>query len=167
MNSPMPTADFRTPPLRRRMAAWLYEGVLLFGLVFAAGLIFSVATQMRHALQHRHALQIFLFIVFGAYFILCWKRGGTLAMQTWHIRLTDKAGNPVGYGRAFWRYILCWIWFLPPLIAVYIMHWKGAETAVLCTGWVMIWALSSRLHPQRQFWHDILAGTRLIDTRTP
>jgi hypothetical protein len=27
---------------------------------------------------------------------------------------------------------------------------------------VALWALASRLHPQRQFWHDALAGTRLI-----
>jgi hypothetical protein len=29
-------------------------------------------------------------------------------------------------------------------------------------GWVAVWALLSRLHPQRQFWHDALAGTRLV-----
>jgi hypothetical protein len=25
-----------------------------------------------------------------------------------------------------------------------------------------VWALLSRFHPQRQFWHDALAGTRLV-----
>jgi uncharacterized RDD family membrane protein YckC len=29
--------------------------------------------------------------------------------------------------------------------------------------WVAIWALLALLHPQRQFWHDAWAGTRLVD----
>jgi hypothetical protein len=27
---------------------------------------------------------------------------------------------------------------------------------------VIVWALLSRFHPERQFWHDAWAGTRLI-----
>ena len=42
-------ADLMAPALRRRMACWLYEGMLLFGLVFTAGLVFSIAGQMRTA----------------------------------------------------------------------------------------------------------------------
>ena len=38
----------------------------------------------------------------------------------------------------------------------------GAETAVIIIGWVIVWALLSRFHPQGQFWHDALAGTRLV-----
>jgi hypothetical protein len=33
---------------------------------------------------------------------------------------------------------------------------------LLVFAWVVLWALLSRLHPQRQFWHDALAGTRLV-----
>jgi len=33
------------------------------------------------------------------------------------------------------------------------------------TGWILIWALLSRFHPERQFWHDALAGTRLVSSR--
>ncbi|MNT72663.1 hypothetical protein D3C72_2112890 [compost metagenome] len=29
-------------------------------------------------------------------------------------------------------------------------------------GWIAVWALLSRFHPQRQFLHDVLAGTRLV-----
>jgi uncharacterized RDD family membrane protein YckC len=38
----------------------------------------------------------------------------------------------------------------------------GGETFVIVTGWVLVWALLSRFHPQRQFWHDAFAGTRLV-----
>ena len=76
------------PPLRRRMACWLYEGVLMFGVVVAAGLVFSIAAQMRHALEHRHAMQAFLFLVCGIYFCWFWSKGQTLAMKTWRIGIT-------------------------------------------------------------------------------
>ncbi len=35
---------------------------------------------------------------------------------------------------------------------------------MLVLGWVAIYATLSRFHPQRQFWHDALAGTRLISS---
>ncbi|MBW8315481.1 MAG: RDD family protein, partial [Hydrogenophaga sp.] len=50
------------------MACWLYEGMLMFGVVFIAGYLFSTLTQTRHALDNRHMQQAFLFVVFGIYF---------------------------------------------------------------------------------------------------
>ncbi|MGP1685095.1 MAG: RDD family protein, partial [Giesbergeria sp.] len=41
----------------------------------------------------------------------------------------------------------------------------ASEIVVLVVGWVVFWALASRLHPQHQFWHDALAGTRLINSQ--
>ena len=38
----------QTPSLRRRMACWLYEGMLIFGVMFIAGYLFSSLTQTRH-----------------------------------------------------------------------------------------------------------------------
>lgn len=58
--------------------------------------------------------------------------------------------------------MLSWLWFLPPLAAIAPFRLSGGESAVLVLGWVVVWALLSRFHPQRQFWHDALAGTRLI-----
>lgn len=153
------------PGLIRRMACWLYEGMLLFGVVFIAGYLFSTLTQTRHALDNRHAQQAFLFIVFGIYFTWFWSRGQTLAMKTWHIRLVDREGRPVSQKRALARYVFSWLWFLPPLAAVAPFQLGGGEIAVLTIGWVCVWALLSRFHPQQQFWHDALAGTRLVSTR--
>ncbi|WP_312760180.1 RDD family protein [Pulveribacter sp.] len=150
------------PPLRRRMACWLYEGMLMFGVVFIAGYLFSTLTQTRHALDNRHALQAFLFVIFGIYFTWFWSRGHTLAMKTWHIRLVDRAGRNVSQPRALARYVLSWLWFLPPLALLAPFHLSGGELFVLMVGWVAVWALLSRLHPERQFLHDALAGTRLI-----
>ncbi len=135
----------------------------MFGVVFIAGYLFGTLSQTRNALDNRHALQAFLFVVFGIYFTWFWAKGQTLAMKTWHIRVVDTAGLPVTQGRALVRYVLSWLWFLPPLLAVAPFSLPAGEITVIVLGWVAVWALSSRLHPQQQFWHDAWAGTRLVD----
>ena len=146
------------------MACWLYEGMLLFGVVFIAGYLFSTLSQTRNAMDNRHALQAFLFVIFGIYFTWFWAKGQTLAMKTWRIRIVDKAGHAVTQQRALLRYVLSWIWFLPPLAIVAPMDVRTSESAVLAIGWIVIWALLSRFHPQGQFWHDAWAGTRLVSS---
>ena len=117
-------------------------------------------------MDNRHALQGFLFVIFGIYFTWFWAKGQTLAMKTWHIRVVDAAGQPLTQLRALGRYVLSWLWFLPPLVAVAPFALSGAEIAVIVVGWVAVWAVLSRFHPQRQFWHDALAGTRLVRSET-
>ena len=81
------------PSLPRRMACWLYEGMLLFAVVFVAGWLFSTLGQMRDSMDARRPLlQAFLFVVFGVYFAWFWAKGQTLAMKTWNIRVVDRAG---------------------------------------------------------------------------
>ena len=151
------------PSLPRRMACWLYEGMLLFAVVFLAGWLFSTLGQMRDPLDARRPLlQAFLVVIFGIYFAWFWAKGQTLAMKTWNIRVVDRAGRPLSQGRALLRYACSWVWFLPPAAALAPFKPRAGEAAVAMLGWVVIWALSSRFHPQRQFWHDALAGTRLV-----
>lgn len=154
------------PQLWRRMACWLYEGMLLFGVVFIAGYLFGTLGQTRNAMDNRHALQAFLFVVFGIYFTWFWAKGQTLAQKTWHIRVVDPSGRPISQARALLRYVLSWVWFLPPL-AAYLFGVPALEVLVLLGGWVAIWAILSRFHPEGQFWHDALAGTRLVHHELP
>ncbi|EJL73939.1 putative membrane protein [Variovorax sp. CF313] len=154
------------PGLWRRMACWLYEGMLLFAVVFVSGWLFSTLGQMRDAMDsRRHLFQAFLFVVFGVYFVWFWTKGQTLAMKTWNIRIVDANGRPVSQRRALARYLLSWVWFLPPLAAIAPFKLSGGESTVLIFGWVAVWALLARFHPERQFWHDAWAGTRLITSK--
>lgn len=160
-------APARAPSLRRRLACFLYEGVLLFGVVMISAYLFSTLTQQRHALQARHGLQFFMFVVLGIYFVWFWSHGGqTLAMKTWHIRLRRVGGGALTQARAFARFVLSWVWFLPPLALMWGLRPVTGTTALLIlTGWVLLYGLSSRLHPARQYWHDALCGTELIDSK--
>ncbi len=170
MSEPDPPAiDLTAPALRRRLACFVYEGVLLFGVVMMAGLVYGIATRQQHALVGTTGLQVFTFIVLGAYFVFLWSRTGqTLAMQTWHIRLVTHDGKPVGKLRALCRYLLAWLWFLPALATLWLSGLKGSGVtfAALITG-VLAYAALAWLHPQRQFWHDVVCGTRLIPWKPP
>ena len=154
-------APGEAPGLWRRMACWAYEGLLLFGVVFIAGYLFGTLSQTRHALDNRNALQAFVFVIFGIYFVWFWAKGQTLAMKTWNIRVVDVHGRAITQQRAVLRYLCSWLWFLPPLAASALFNLPAKEAAVIAVGWIAVWAISSRFHPQRQFWHDALAGTRL------
>jgi uncharacterized RDD family membrane protein YckC len=127
-----------TPSLARRLAAMVYELFLVFAVAFFAAWIFFFASGARDATSGvlRRELQLFIVVVLAAYFLWCWLRGGqTLAMRAWHIRLVD-----VTPGKALVRFLLAAV--LLPLS--------------------ILWALVDR---DRQFLHDRLAGTRLIDAR--
>ena len=144
------------------MACWLYEGVLMFGVVWIAGYLFGTLSQTRNAMDNRLGLQIFLFIIFGIYFVFFWHKGQTLAMKTWHLRVVDKQGQAISQWRAMGRYALSWLWFLPPLACIAPFKLTSGEIATVMIGWVVFYALLSRFHPKKQFLHDALAGTLLI-----
>jgi len=159
------SARLVTPGLARRLAAFVYEGLLLFALSMIAGLLFSSLTQQRHALQGRHGLQAFLFVVMAIYFTWFWSRGGqTVAMKAWRIRLVMADGEPVPQRRALLRYLLAWLWFVPALATAQAVGISGgASLTVMALAGVLAYASLVYLRPDRQFWHDVVCGTRLID----
>jgi uncharacterized RDD family membrane protein YckC len=115
----------------------LYEAILLFAVAFFAGWLFYAASGGRDATGGalRYALQAFIVVMFAAYFLWCWLRGGqTLPMKAWKIRVVD-----VTPGRALARFF--WALLFVP------------------TGVSILWALFDR---DRQFLHDRLARTRLV-----
>jgi uncharacterized RDD family membrane protein YckC len=160
-------AAFETPGLARRLAAFVYEGVLLFGVLMIAGYLYSSLTQQRHALQGQSGLQAFLFVVLAIYFVWFWSHGGqTVAMRAWHVRMVTVSGGAVTPLRALARYLLSWLWFAPALLAA---HTAGLQSAaqifILVFVGVIAYALLAFLHPQRQFLHDVVCGTRLVTWR--
>jgi uncharacterized RDD family membrane protein YckC len=160
---PVSSAD--TAPLRRRLASLVYEALLLFGIAFGVGMVYGIAIGQHHALQGRRGLEAAQFFVFGLYFVWCWTRSGqTLPMQTWKLKLVTADGGPVYYGRALLRYLLAWLWCLPGLAAAWLLEWqhdKLRSFAAVALN-VVVYAALTRLLPQRQFLHDVLAGTRLV-----
>jgi uncharacterized RDD family membrane protein YckC len=95
-----------------------------------------------------------------------WSTGGqTVAMKTWHVRVVTADARPLSQWRALARYVLSWLWFLPALASAHLAGLGGGAIAALLFSGVVVYALLSHFHPQRQFLHDVLCGTRLIDWR--
>lgn len=131
------------PSIMRRLASMLYETLLLLAIIFIAGLIFSAVTHNAQSPLFRLAFQAYLVAVAGMYFIGFWIHGGqTLAMKTWRLRLARADGGPVRFRQAVLRYLLA-------LIGVFLL------------GFGIFWAVFDR---DRQFWHDRVAGTRIVST---
>lgn len=151
-----------TPPgLARRFAALLYEGVLLFGVLFFACFVYVVLTRQKDALFGLPGY-VFAFGVPAVYFMTFWTRTGqTLALKTWHLRVVDASGRPLGMGRAFARYVLSWLWVLPGL-SPWMFGVRGWALAGALLLWMLAYGLLARLHPQRQFLHDAICGSRVV-----
>ena len=150
-------------PIRRRLAALVYETVLLFGVIFVAGLAFSLALQARDGLTHHRLMSAWIAIVAGVYFIGFWHHGGqTLPMKTWRLRVVGPLGTPPSLSRATIRYLAAWLWFLPPLVLHPLFHLPLPQTLVLEAVWFVLWAASACFVADRQFPHDRIAGTRVV-----
>ena len=163
-------AGAATPSLLRRMACFVYEATLLFGLGLIPGVIgawFVAQTGQSHPLQGEAALQAFALLFYGVYFVWFWAaRGQTLAMQTWRIRLLRADGAGVSQARALARYAACCVaWFVPAAIASAALHLVPLRSLVAYAIGIVAYALLALAEPDRQFWHDRLCGTRLADVR--
>jgi uncharacterized RDD family membrane protein YckC len=127
--------------LIRRLAAGVYDGLLLSAILFAASFVFIVLFGSAVYPPLRYVFQAYLLAVMGAYFTWFWIHGGqTLAMKTWHLRLVAVDGGAVPIRKALFRFLLAF-----------------AGLALLGAGWW--WALFDR---EGCFLHDRLAGTRVI-----
>ncbi|MFN0183598.1 MAG: RDD family protein [Aquabacterium sp.] len=150
--------------LARRLASMTYEGVVLFGVVFMAAYLYGTLTQQRHALQGQMGLQGFLFLIIGMYFTWFWSRSGqTVAMKAWGIQVVDQHGRRISQIRALCRYLASWLWVAPGLLTAWLVRPHQPAFAVATVAICMAtYATLARLHPRRQFLHDVLCHTELV-----
>ena len=136
------SAERRVPSVPRRLASGLYDLLLVVALVLIATFPFlAIFGDSTHGWR-RSVLQAWVLLVAASYFVGFWSHGGqTLPMKTWRIRLVRADGAGVGLWRAIHRYVIAALGFL----ALGLGFW---------------WALVDR---DRQFLHDRLAGTALVD----
>ena len=159
------------PGLSRRMASFIYEGLLLFGIGLipgAIGALFTALTGHQHPLQSDTALRVITLLIYAVYFTWFWSaRGQTLPMQTWHICLVTLRGERLSQPRALTRFVASCAWFAPATALAALNHWTRWQALAAVAVGVVAYALLALLHPQRQFWHDALCGTRLVSAEPP
>jgi uncharacterized RDD family membrane protein YckC len=156
--------------LRRRLAALVYEALIVVALLFVAS--FALAPFVSPSALSSHALDVptlggrivslvALFLLGGLFFGWCWSRGRrTLPMKTWRLALVDVGGRSLSTRDAWLRYAVLWIGPALAVVtyAVLAPHGFGALAwPVAFLNW-----LAALVDPDRQFLHDRLAGTRVI-----
>jgi uncharacterized RDD family membrane protein YckC len=135
------------PGIARRLASALYDLLLAVALILIATFPFlALFGDSTHGWR-RHLLQLWVLVVVGGYFVWFWTHGGqTLPMKTWRIRLVRAdGGGAIGRLRAAHRFML-------------------AVLGTLAAGVGFAWAFFDR---DRQFLHDRLAGTALVEAPLP
>lgn len=171
MRDPGSAGAVVAPSLWRRMAAFVYEGLLLFGIGLvpgAIGALFFALTGQHHPLQSETSLRVITLFIYAVYFTWFWSaRGQTLAMQTWHIRVVTADGAALSQARALCRFVAACAWFAPAAVLSHLNGWTGWQTLGAVAVGVVAYALLALAHPQRQFWHDALCGTRLVVAPPP
>ena len=159
-----PTSSL-TPSLKRRMASFVYEGLLMFGILLIPGTIGAFLFRLTGH-ENDTALRTIALLIFAAYFSWFWsRRGQTLPMQTWRIRVVTVQGGALSLARALARFVAACAWFAPAAMLAALNHWTRWQGLAAVGVGVVAYALLALLHPQRQFWHDALCGTRLIDAK--
>lgn len=131
-------ANDAAPGLARRLAACLYDGLVLLAVLLLAGAAW-VTLAGGAAEPADPWFRLFLVLVSALFFAGFWTRGETLGMRAWKLSVVGPDGRPPGWGRALLRF------------AAAIASW-------LPFGLGFLWVLLDR---DGQAWHDHLSGTRL------
>jgi uncharacterized RDD family membrane protein YckC len=133
--------------LPRRLAAIVYDGLLLAGvLIFASALAWglmatllgSAAVASNNPLQGNPFFQTYLLLVCFFFYGGFWVRAGqTLGMRAWRLRITRRDGRGIGWSQALLRFLTASLWLAPfylhPLfkIDVNISVWIGLAVLLL------------------------------------
>ena len=133
------------PGLLRRLAALIYDTLLLFAVLFAATVPAVIVTGGEAVGPNHPAFTAYLLAVSYLYFGWCWTRSGqTLGMRAWRMRVRTRGGEPLGWGRSFVRF-------------------TAAMVSIGAAGFGLLWVAFDR---ERLSLHDRLSAT-VLETVSP
>ena len=128
--------------LMRRIAAMLYDGLLILALLFMSTIPF-IATKGGEPVEpsENPFYQLVLAIVIYGFFVGFWTRSGrTLGMQSWRLQLETMDGERASLGAATIRFFAA------------LLSWAPA-------GLGFLWSLWDK---DRLAWHDRISKTHLV-----
>ncbi len=137
-----------TAGLTRRLMAMVYDGLLLLGVTFAYGVLVWLLRWLSGADLDtppgpftQIVTLLGLWLGLAGYFVFCWqRRGQTLGMKTWRLRLETLDGHPPTPAQCWLRCLL-------------------APLSLVPAGLGYLWCLVDR---RRGCWHDHWSQTRVV-----
>jgi uncharacterized RDD family membrane protein YckC len=131
--------------LARRLAALVYDGLVLAGILLVFTLIVVLSRGARAVDPQTWWFEASLLVLVALFYLGFWTHGGqTLGMRAWRIRVVSNDGGPVSAARATARFFAAWLAALPVGLGYW---WSLWDAQGLC-------------------WHDRLSRTRVIREQT-
>ncbi len=135
-NTPLPHCG-----LMRRLAAILYDSLLLAAILFLAGLPAAPILGEAPSFVAILLFRFYLLLIIFAFFAWFWSHGGqTLGMRAWRIRLQNRNPGPVSLWQLMLRFIV-------------------ATFSWLAFGLGFLWSLIDK---EKLTWHDRYSMTELV-----
>jgi len=146
--APFDLENAAEPGLFRRLAAIIYDSVLVAALVAAAFTLVYLPLATGFGLEnikdyplYQTAMTVWMFTVAIGFHLWFWTHGGqTLGMRAWRIMLFSNDGHSPSLKQALIRYAV-------------------AIISLAALGLGFLWIL---IDPKKRAWHDIASGTRLV-----
>lgn len=140
-----PESEFPVAGLARRIAAMLYDWLLLAGLLFVFTLLAILLSGGVAIAPGTVWFEITLLAVIVTFFCFFWMRGQTLGMRAWKLRIERRDGGAVSLRAALVRL-------------------GAAVLSLVPLGLGFAWCLVDR---DGSSWHDRLSGTRIVRVSGP
>tara|TARA_R110000764_G_scaffold196383_1_gene281525 strand:+ start:315 stop:809 length:495 start_codon:yes stop_codon:yes gene_type:complete len=148
-----PAGDFPACGLIRRLSAAGYDLLLLLAVLMVAtfgylGIYIGIYGEAEAHQQAEaggfvgdHLLSLIVLLITTGFYLFFWTRKGqTLGMQAWRIRLQQPSGQSITRKQALIRLLV-------------------SQASWLCAGLGFFWQLWDK---QSRSWHDIASGTQVI-----
>lgn len=164
-------SDLTLPaPLWRRLAAAVYDGLLLLGLWMAAALIeLIVREQVLGLPASKTWMQLFFFAIGLVFFGRSWTRGGqTLGMYAWQLKIRRLDGQPLRWPVATVRYaamLATWAVVLTPTLLMVPRFAAEAAlkpVALVCGLATLTLAVLMQVEARRRAPCDWITGTEMV-----
>jgi uncharacterized RDD family membrane protein YckC len=128
--------------LIRRVAAMLYDGLLILALLFLATLPFIALRDGEPVEANENLLyRLVLCLVIYGFFVGFWTRSGrTLGMQSWRLQLETMDGGQINIRTGTIRFFAALVSWVP-------------------AGLGYLWSLWDK---DRLTWHDRISGTHIV-----
>ena len=150
--------------LLRRLAALLYDALLVIAILFIAALPLPLVEGPVRTLWWARTLeQLYLLTAWFLFFGWFWTHGGqTVGMKAWRMKLLRENGDKPGWRDALIRFVVssgCFCLLLT-LFGLGVLSGKIAFIlAGMTFGLAFLWILIDR---EGCAWHDRLSRTRLV-----
>lgn len=124
-----------------RLAAFMYDGLLLMALWFILGVVFVAINGGEGVQQGNPFFRSAVFLIWVWFNLYFWRRGGqTLGMRAWRLQLQSTTGKPLSLMQGMIRLIV-------------------AVPAFALAGLGYFWAWIDK---EKLTWHDRYSETRVV-----